>query len=326
MRIPSLLILRTCVAVAVLSLVAENAFAQWLVPGTGQRDERYGDDFEDTEWTFHLNLPKASREQDGQTRDPLGYSANGKWKESPKRGTPEVVERVTPPDGGIPGSTGALLLRSQYSGIPNRPMRDNGQDDLIFNGSYVSVNRSPSVVVRVFVPPYEEWERRTGTSFGLRVSATTMITEKKPGLRIFGGGTQQKSETYYPGIFIQFNARDARNPQDSAVFVIRGKDSGHDYVAGPTVTPGWWTLGISITPDGRFHYYVRPGVENLRPQDHIASHFPYGYRALHLNSFFFNICNGDTGQWSTPWIIDDPFVYYGDTAGPQHAFGPRTFR
>ncbi|MEX0718847.1 MAG: hypothetical protein WD066_19800 [Planctomycetaceae bacterium] len=328
MRIPKSLSLRFLVSAALLGLAAESALAQRLVvPGTGQRDERYGDDFEDEEWTYHTNLPKASREQDGQTRDPLGYSANGKWKESPKRGTPEIVERVAPPAGGLPGSTGALSMRSQYAGIPNRPMRDGGQDDLIFNGSYVSVNRSPNVVVRVFVPPFEEWEKRTGTSFGFRISATTMITEKKPGLRIFGGGTQKKSETYYPGLFIQYNARDARNPQESAVLVIRGQDSGHDY-AGPPITPGWWTLGMSVTPDGRFHYFARPGVENLRPQDHVASHSPYGYRALHINSYFFNVCNGDTGQWSTPWIIDDPCLHYGDTAAnpPQQAFGPGGIR
>ncbi|MEX0702232.1 MAG: hypothetical protein WD069_09065 [Planctomycetales bacterium] len=326
MRIPKSVPLRLLLSFAVLGLAAESALAQRLVPGTGQRDERYGDDFEDEKWTYHPNLPKASREQDGQTRDPLGYSENGKWKESAKRGTPEIVKRVPTPEGGLPGSGGAMLLRSQYAGIPNLLRRDGGQDDLIFNGYHVSVNRSPSMVVRVHLPPFEEWEDHTGTSFGFRASATTQIWENKKGLKIFGGGRQQKFETYYPGIFIQFNSRtDGKNPQDSAVLVIRGQDSGHDY-AGPLVTPGWWTLGMSFTPDGRVHYYARPGVGDLRPQDHVASHNPYGYRALYINSYFFNVCNADTGKWSTEWIIDDPCLYYGDTAAapPQQAFGPAT--
>ena len=49
------------------------------------------------------------------------------------------------------------------------------QDDLIVNVSgrlngYLPASSSPSVVVRVFLPPFDEWEQRTGNSFGLRMS------------------------------------------------------------------------------------------------------------------------------------------------------------
>jgi hypothetical protein len=76
-------------------------------------------------------------------------------------------------------------------------------------------------------------------------------------------------------------------------------------------TTGWWTLGISLTADGALHYYARPGVGNLTPRDHIASHMAEGYRAERMRTFFFNVCNGDDGRtWSTDWIVDDPSVYF----------------
>ena len=74
---------------------------------------------------------------------------------------------------------------------------------------------------------------------------------------------------------------------------------------------GWWTLGMSVTKDGKVHYFAKPGVDDLTEEDHIASHTPYNYRAEHLKTFFFNIVNGDNGRtWSTPMIIDDPRLYF----------------
>jgi hypothetical protein len=67
---------------------------------------------------------------------------------------------------------------------------------------------------------------------------------------------------------------------------------------------------MSVSKDGRVHYFARPGVENLTINDHIASQMPYGYRAERFRTFFFNICNDDDGKtWSTDWIIDDPAFY-----------------
>jgi hypothetical protein len=68
---------------------------------------------------------------------------------------------------------------------------------------------------------------------------------------------------------------------------------------------------MSVTSDGMVHYYARPGVEDLTPADFITSQYPYGYRAEHFKTFFFNVCNRDDGRtWSTPWIVDDSYVYY----------------
>src|SRR5690606_32943848 len=98
-----------------LSFAVGSADAQ-VVPGRGT--QFVFDDFEAADWSVVYNLPKSSKEEDEQVRYPLGGSTNGKWKEGPKRGIPDVVKTVEAPAGALPGSTRALLLRSKDTGIP----------------------------------------------------------------------------------------------------------------------------------------------------------------------------------------------------------------
>ena len=86
----------------------------------------------------------------------------------------------------------------------------------------------------------------------------------------------------------------------------RGED-----IQGPVITKsGWWTLGMTITPDGKVHYYGHEGIANLTSKDHLYSNFPYGYKCLQSSTYFFNVVNQDDGRtWSTRWIVDDPKVY-----------------
>ena len=94
-------------------------------------------------------------------------------------------------------------------------------------------------MVRVFVPPFEEWENRSGASFGFR----TDCWGKKRG--------KFKQEQYWPGLFINFrSATDRRFSQDSAFLTVRADQRGRD-IRGPEITPGWWTMGMSVTGDGR---------------------------------------------------------------------------
>jgi hypothetical protein len=103
--------------------------------------------------------------------------------------------------------------------------------------------------------------------------------------------------------------------------MIRADQFGRDF-PGPNITaPGWWTLGISFTPDGQVHYYARAGVDELTEEDHLASSYPYGFHCRQLDTIIFNIANRDRGQWSTPWIIDDPAVYF--VRPPAVALRPR---
>jgi len=296
-------------------LLSGVASAQVPIPGTGQRMTKVGDDFEDEKWSYTFNNPKSTEENDKQQRLPAGGAVNRRWYEGIMRGHPDVVKRVPTPEGGLPGSTSSLLMVSKQTGVPGHYSNSLQQDDLIVDvssrlGGALPVSRTPSCVVRVYLPPWEEWERRRGPSFGFRSACVThrMKPNKKKG-RWGGGGSSYQSETYWPGMFIQFNPGDGDKRPDAAEFVVRGGPNGGDFVAAPIKEVGWWTLGMSFTPDGQVHYFAKQGVEDLTAKDHITSQFPYGFRAEHFDTFFFNVCNNDNGQWSTPWIIDDPALY-----------------
>jgi hypothetical protein len=284
---------------------AGTAAGQALVPGTGERIAKVGDDFEDPDWGYTFNNPKNSSELDGHERLPNGFSKNRRWFEGPMRGHPDLLQRVPTPEGGLPGSEGALLMRTLQAGTPGRPTWHSQQDDLIVNvralmGGQIPVSWMPSCVVRIYMPPFDEWEKRTGNTFALRAGAY--------GVRPKGEG---ESEEYWPGMFIQFQSKsDRRHQQDSAHFLLRAGPRGQDFM-GPEITQtGWWTLGMSFTADGQVHYYASPGIDDLTAEDHIASQFPYGFRCQRFETFFFNIIAADDGRtWSTPWVIDDPSLY-----------------
>lgn len=286
-----------------------------VVPGTGTKLTQVGDDFEDEAWTFTLNLPKASSNLDRVDRQPAGFSANQKWFESMYRGTPDLVKRVPTPAGGLPGSKGAMALRTTQSGVPGQLSYKFQQDDLLANMTsigFLPVNRTPSFVCRVYLPPFEQWEKRTGSQFGIRSDCVTIINKSSTTGRLFRSVTStRKSEAYWPGFFIQFNSKhDSQAKEDSAMILIRSGSRGED-LQGPMIKePGWWTFGMSFTPDGQVHYYAKPGVGNLTAADHLKSTFPYGYTAMQVNTFFFNVVNQDDGRtWSTEFIVDDVGIY-----------------
>jgi hypothetical protein len=313
-------------ALSALSLLLSSAvFAAPLVPGSGREVPQVGDDFEDESWGFVQNLPKSSEEIDKHKRLPTGKSTNGRWYEGIKRGHPDYMKRVPTPEGGLPGSQGSLLIRTVRSGIPGTRSYKMQQDDLIVNCQYrlrgtIPVSQNPSCVVRVYMPPFEEWEDRSGSTFGFRLAVQThawKVPEESSGFFFSRRTPKYTNEVYWPGMFVQFRSKtDARHEKDSAFFTIRGNRRGADF-KGPEITEtGWWTLGMSCTPDGQVHYYIRQGVEDLTEADHVTSQLPYSYRAEQFRTFFFNVCNRDDGStWSTPWIINDPTLYLGTGRG-----------
>jgi hypothetical protein len=293
-------------AASLLALFCSSVAAQTsglLIPGTGTKIATVGDDFEDANWGYRFNAPKSSQEQDENTRNPTGSATNGRWYEGALRGQPDVIQRIDTPPGGLEGSLGSLLIRSRDTGIPRRPSGKMQQDDLIINvkqriGGLIPVSWQPSVVTRVYVPPFDQWEPRTGNSFGFRAGC-------------WGPYKGEDRKEYWPGMFIYLHSTsDRRTKTDSAVILVRGDQMGRDF-RGPEITePGWWTLGMSFTPDGRIHYFASPGVDDLTAEDHIASHHAYGIRCQQFDTFFFNVCSADNGRtWSTPWVIDDPTLY-----------------
>ncbi len=307
--------------VAVAAAGSASVMAQYMyraVPGRGQKVTQVGDDFEEAEWSYFDNGPKASSNIDHQDRLPAGISKNQRVYESTYRGQPDIVKRVETPEGGLHGSQWSLSMRSVQTGIPGHASYKMQQDDLLINvtslmGGPVPVSKSPSVVVRVFLPPFEQWEKRTGSTFGFRAELEGSSMRPYVSKSLFSRGTKmrRKEEAYWPGFFIQFNSKsDGQNKEDSAVLLIRAGTQGEDIV-GPRITEtGWWTLGMAFTPDGTTHFYASPGVDPLTERDHVATTKPYGHTAETLNTFFFNVVNQDDGRtWSTEWIVDDPSLY-----------------
>lgn len=276
------------------------------VPGTGFKVSKVGDDFEDPEWKYNARAPKSSSENDKNQRLPAGESTNNRWFEPIMRGQPDLVKRIATPAGGVEGSEGSLYLASIYSGIPGRPSGAVEQDDFCANamevmGGLTPISWQPNCFCRVYVPPVEKWEHRVGASFGYRVGVRATHNAKKTG----------DKEEYWPGMFLRMENRVVENKNQRYLRVqVRANEYGQD-VPGPIIeSPGWYTMGMSLTANGAVHYFYRPGVEALTAEDRIASYYPYGYRAAQFETFFFNVLCRDNGRtWSTPWVVDDAFLY-----------------
>lgn len=302
---------RLCLAIILGCWLGHGVCGQIPIPGTGK--QVVGDDFEDPSWAFFPNLPKSSHEQDERIRQPAGKARNGRWGEGLLRGCPDYVARVTPPAGGIAGSSGALEIRSRLSGIPGQLAGKSMQDDLIMvtrPHKGFDVSQYPSVVTRIYLPAFEEWEQRNGSMFAFRTEVIgTRRVAKVEGKGLFARTVPSEPEQSWPGIFIQHTPRVGKTKQRDAYLVIRGGPGGD--VRGPQIEEtGWWTLGMSFTPDGQAHYFARPGVDPLEPADHIYSYFPYNYRVEQLTTLFFDTFNHEDGKtWSTPVIVDDTGLY-----------------
>ncbi len=303
------------VACGYVSLAPSAEAQRPVVPGTGTLLTGVADDFEDPSWKYIPNDPKSTEENDENQRTPTGKSSNGRWYEGIKRGHPDVVKRVPTPEGGLPGSEGALMLQSKFTGIPGRPSGEMQQDDFVANVQYrmkrrVDVAEVPSVTTRVYLPPVAEWEHRNGPHFGFRLALETTALVEKDGL--FGFKKREMdNEVYWPGMFIEFKSKAiTKDEHDYASIRIRGNARGGDFAGPQITTTGWWTLGMSVTPDGMVHYYASPGIDDLTEEDYITSQYPYGYQAERFRTFFYNICSADDGRrWSTAFIVDDPQVF-----------------
>ncbi len=290
--------------IAIGSLVGRDAqAAEPFVPGTGDFLRDCCDDFENPNWSYRYNHPKSSHEQDDRQRSPGGRSNNNLWHEGGKRGTPDLVKRVETPLGGIPGSTGALMFATRNSGIPGRVANSQQQDDLLMLfdrrlGRSIPIAWQPSCTVRVYLPPFDEWENRSGAQFGMRCDCT-------------GRNPDGSVEAYWPGMFLLFQSETNRRVEkDSAKISVRGDRLGHDIRKIDIAEPGWWTLGLSFTSDGQVHYYASEGIDDLSADDYVMSSFPYSMRCMTFNNFFFNVANWENGRsWSTKWVIDDPKIF-----------------
>jgi hypothetical protein len=291
------------------SLAAGSSMAQGMrqykpvVPGTGIRINRTGDDFEAEDWAYYPNHPKSSYNLDENVREPGSSSKNYLWAEGAKRGTPDSVRRVATPPGGLEGSLGSMVIQSLRSGIPGTLTHEPQQDDLLHNvagtvGRTIPVAWSPNCVCRVYVPPTKYWEKRDGATFGYRIGC-------------LGFSHESSNEEYWPGIFLHME----RTQKDGQVVQqvrswVRSDGHGRDMPSLTFEPESWVTMGMSVTPDGQCHFFQRKGIEDLTLEDCVGSYWCYGYRAHSFQTFFYNVINMDDGRSvSTPWIVDDAMLY-----------------
>lgn len=267
-----------------------------VIPGSGIRIARTGDDFEAEDWAYYPQHPKSSWNINENVNEPGSSSKNGLWAEGAKRGTPDIVKRVPTPEGGIEGSKGCMLFQTLHSGIPGTLTHQQQQDDLLHNSQAnagtIPVTWSPNCICRVCVPPVKYWERRDGATFGYRTGLMA-------------------HEEYWPGIFLHMERKPTDGKQGPLVRAwIRADNGGRDMPSLTFEPETWITMGISHTPDGAVHFFLRPGIDDLTKEDCVGSYWCYGYRAHTFQTFFFNVINMDDGRSvSTPWIVDDAYLF-----------------
>jgi hypothetical protein len=275
-----------------------------LIPGTGLRIAKTGDDFEDEKFAYYPQHPKSSWNIDKEMNIPGGISANNLWAEGGKRGTPDVVKRIATPPGGIEGSKGSMMIQSLHPGIPGTITREEQQDDLLHNvegitGTQIPVAWSPNVVCRVYIPSELQWERRNGATFGYRIG-------------LYGYTPSGKYDEYWPGIFFHMQREQTKEGKIKSriMTVVRADEIGQDLQSIKLEPASWCTLGMSMLPDGSVQFYGKPGIEDLTEKDLLGAYFCYNWRAVNFSTFFYNVINMDDGRtWGTPWTVDNAFLY-----------------
>ena len=272
--------LRLCALFAAWTVYSlPTASAQTLlIPGSGTLVDEVGDHFEDENWSYTFELPKGSGALNHVDNFPAGFSINGRWTESTYRGQPCHIKRVATPAGGLKDSKGALQLRSLNTGVPGQLSHQMQQDDLLCNintklGGFIPVSWNPNFVVRVFLPPWEQWENRSGPSFGIRSDLLGTKIDNTVRFRRFAGS--QEMEQYWPGLFICHQRKEeTADGKPSGFFIIRAGNQGED-LSGPIIKEtGWWTIGMSFTSDGKVHYFASPGLDHLKKEDYLGSYYP----------------------------------------------------
>ena len=209
-----------------------------------------------------------------------------------------------------------MVIQSLYSGIPGTITNQQQQDDLLSNseqlaGRALPVTWSPNCVCRVFIVPHTKWEERNGASFGYRCGLV--------------GWGKENNEEYWPGIFYHMERGLKDNQRTYAIRAwVRADGHGRDMPELTFEPESWMTMGMSCTPDGACHFFARAGIDDLEEKDCIGSYWPYSYRAHSFQCFFYNVINMDDGRSvSTPWIIDDAYLYCA-TAPANRVRGPQT--
>lgn len=243
------------------------------------------DDFEDKDWHYDYQKHSCYR---------------GFWR-TDDRGDPKLLARIATPDGGKSGSTGALEIRTNNSDSNHDP----NQEDLLtveFNqklGSELTRADQPVFIVRVWLPPFDQWSKGQSLNFGFRQTA-------RP----------SNGSEYYASIWLYHNTPPVGQIEPGPRFVFRIGTDAPDVFDGPIKQPGWWTLAIAFDEKGVGHYYARPGVDVPTEKDEMFS--TVQFRPIngtdnplmdHMGYSFFSLSRSKGDKVSPRFVIDDYEVW-----------------
>jgi hypothetical protein len=256
------------------------------------RTERVGnlcDDFENPKWKYNHQKHRSSN---GFWRG----SAGEKGSDISDRGDPAILERVTPPEDGKSGSTGALKIGTNIPDDDNNPKQEDLRTLYFEEKLKRKLTRAdqPVFIMRVWLPPFDKWGEYY--SFGFRLEAQSSNT----------------SDSYYPSIWLKYNNRDGPHFFFRIFYLDGSKMRYHEEYGRPIKQSGWWTLAIAFDEKGTCYYYARPGVDALTEESKIFDDTQfmakYGIRALlmdRVNAGLFSLGYPEEGNITPRFVIDD---------------------
>ncbi len=110
-----------------------------------------------------------------------------------------------------------------------------------------------------FLATDEEWEPRSGPTLRVFVPPWKRRSWKTTN-KFLLPTRQEKEEIYWPGLFIILESRHQNGKGNNyAYFRVRSDRNGGDFKGPQIEVTGWWTLGMSFTPDGMVHYFASLG-------------------------------------------------------------------
>ena len=256
--------------------------------------------------------PRAATSRMNNSAARAAFRATACGTKARKRGTPDVVKRVATPPGGIEGSTGALLFATKYSGIPGTISNEQQQDDLLMM-----------------------FDRRLGRSISMSLAAELHGARLPAAVRTVGEA--QRPVVRHAGRLPRPQAgRQHRKPIGPACSCCSATQTARasrktspssrsaparaatTSAASRSYEPGWWTLGMSFSPDGQIHYYASHGVDDLTADDYLdVAVSRTASAACRSTTSSSTWPTGTTAaSWSTQWVIDDPKILRDSAAGP----------
>lgn len=257
-------------------LISLLSISRLLAFGEGSVVTSISDDFEDPNWTFDYAN---------------NISSNGLWFGG-TRGTPTVIQRVTPSPGEAAGNTGALLIKTN----------DNSgdvftQDDLITQyytstsyGKNIALSDAPSYEISLHYPAISQW--KDGHALGFRIGAkdASLVSNNNP------------SGSYYPSIWL------VRQGSKVQIKGRIGDGISPDFVikAFTPSTAGRIKLGISWDSLGRTKYYVLFGSGTITESNLLKTDTWSGrtmdYLEYHFLSLGYPANSGESPEFTIDYI------------------------